>query len=156
MPVAHLLVRRGYFARLSGQVRLPSGELSCGPGRAALPSTPPVDGLSYERPAVLSPPGHVPVCCGQKTVTVPPSVNAKTAQKHDYPRPHGGRRTRAVLASSAAFRTIKDPASNDISRGGCALMGLSAVTVLRLLPGRAQLAGGSRVSGEDDVLFELP
>jgi hypothetical protein len=85
--------------------------------------------LSHERPTVLSLPEGPPRCCAQKTLTVPPSVNAKTAQKHDYPsaawRASYARRT----AVERSFSTIKDPASNDISRGWCRLMGLSAVTV---------------------------
>jgi len=60
---------------------------------------------------------------------VPASVNAKTAQKHDYPsaawRASYARRT----AVERSYSTIKDPASNDISRGWCRLMGLSAITV---------------------------
>ena len=36
--------------------------------------------LSAERPEVLSPPEHPPACCVQSTLTVPPQVNAKTAQ----------------------------------------------------------------------------
>ena len=74
--------------------------------------------LSHERPTVLCPPEHLPTCCGQKTLTVPPSVNAKTAQKYDYPsaawRASYARRT----AVERSFSTIKDPASNDISRAG--------------------------------------
>ena len=78
---------------------------------------------------MLCPPEHVPTCCRQKTLTVPVSVNAKTAQKYDYPsaawRASYARRT----AVERSFSTIKDPASNDISRGWCRLMGLSAITV---------------------------
>jgi hypothetical protein len=85
--------------------------------------------LSHERPTVLALPEHLPTCCTQKTLTVPPSVNAKTAQKHDYPsaawRASYARRT----AVERTYSTIKDPASNDISRGWCRLMGLSAITV---------------------------
>ena len=85
--------------------------------------------LSHARPTVLGPPEHVPTCCRQKTLTVPVSVNAKTAQKYDYPsaawRASYARRT----AVERSFSTIKDPASNDISRGWCRLMGLSAITV---------------------------
>ncbi|MDA8148580.1 MAG: hypothetical protein M0Z93_07340, partial [Actinomycetota bacterium] len=33
----------------------------------------------------LCPPEHPPVCCTQVTITVPPQVNAKTAQRHDHP-----------------------------------------------------------------------
>ena len=85
--------------------------------------------LSHERPTVLCLPEGPPRCCAQQTLTVPVSVNAKTAQKHDYPsadwRASYARRT----AVERTFSTIKDPASNDISRGWCRLMGLSAITI---------------------------
>ena len=68
-------------------------------------------------------PNTSPLARRQKTLTVPVSVNAKTAQKYDYPsaawRASYARRT--VVERS--FSTIKDPASNDISRGWCRLMG---------------------------------
>ena len=38
-----------------------------------------------DRPEILQPPEHPQACCAQQTITVPPEVNAKTAQKHDYP-----------------------------------------------------------------------
>ena len=43
--------------------------------------------LNLDRPEVLTPPEHPPRCCTQQTITVPPDINAKTAQKHDYPGP---------------------------------------------------------------------
>ena len=43
--------------------------------------------LSFDKPEVLAPPEEAPVCCTQQTTTVPPQVNAKTAQRHDYPGP---------------------------------------------------------------------
>jgi hypothetical protein len=86
--------------------------------------------LSKERPEILSAPEESPTCCTQKTLTVPPSVNAKTRQKHDYPskahRLSYGRRSAAERSNS----TVKDPASNDISRGWCRLMGLTSMTVM--------------------------
>jgi hypothetical protein len=86
--------------------------------------------LSAERPEILSPPSHPPACCAQQTLTVPPGVNAKTAQKHDYPsaahRHSYARRTAVERANS----TIKDPATNDISRGWCRVMGLAPMTVM--------------------------
>ena len=86
--------------------------------------------LSAEHPEILAPPEHPPTCCRQQTLTVPPEVNAKTRQKHDYP----GRAHRLSYARrSAAERanaTIKDPASNDISRGWCRLMGLAPMTLM--------------------------
>jgi len=98
-------------------------------GKVRCPARPASMALSHERPTVLAPPEHRPTCCAQKTLTVPASVNAKTAQKHDYPsaawRASYARRT----AVERSYSTIKDPASNDVSRGWCRLMGLSAVTV---------------------------
>jgi hypothetical protein len=86
--------------------------------------------LSNKRPEILSAPQEPPTCCTQKTLTVPPSVNAKTRQKHDYPskahRLSYGRRSAAERSNS----TVKDPASNDISRGWCRLMGLTSMTVM--------------------------
>jgi hypothetical protein len=86
--------------------------------------------LSYERPEILSAPKDPPTCCTQKTLTIPPSVNAKTRQKHDYPsqahRLSYGRRSAAERSNS----TVKDPASNDIARGWCRLMGLTSMTLM--------------------------
>lgn len=84
----------------------------------------------FDRPEILAPPEHPPTCCTQVTITVPPSVNAKTRQKHPYPsaahRRSYGRRSAAERANS----TIKDPASNDIGRGWCRLMGLVPMTLM--------------------------
>jgi hypothetical protein len=87
--------------------------------------------LPHSRPQVLTPPEHQPPCCTQQTITVPPSVNAKTAQKHDYPsaafRASYARRS----AAERAFSTIKDPATNDISaKGWCRLAGITAPSLL--------------------------
>ncbi|MGH9062473.1 MAG: hypothetical protein ACRD0L_00560 [Acidimicrobiales bacterium] len=98
-------------------------------GKVRCPLRPSSMAASHERPEVLTPPENPPTCCTQATVTVPPVVNAKTAQKHDYP----GASWRASYARrSAAERTnstVKDPASNDTTRGWCRLMGLSAITL---------------------------
>ena len=85
--------------------------------------------LGYDRPEITNPPEHPPTCCTQKTLTVTPAVNAKTAQKHDYPskawRDSYARRSGAERSNS----TMKDPASNDIRRGWCRLMGLTPILV---------------------------
>ncbi len=82
-----------------------------------------------KRPEILTPPGHPPACCTQQTITVPPEVAAKTTQKHDYPsKAHRQSYTRRT-AAERTFSTAKDPASNDISRGWCRLMGLTAITL---------------------------
>jgi len=98
-------------------------------GKLRCPLRPASMALSHERPTVLSPPEHAPRCCDQKTLTVPVSVNAKTAQKHDYPSAAWRASYARRSAVERSFSTIKDPASNDISRGWCRLMGLSAITV---------------------------
>jgi hypothetical protein len=80
--------------------------------------------LGLEHPEVLSPPERPPTCCTQVTITVPPSVNAKTAQRHDYP---GAAWRRSYARRSAAERAnarIKDPATVDVARGWCKVMGL--------------------------------
>src|SRR5207244_1956685 len=92
-----------------------------------------------DRPEVLHPPQDPPRCCRQLTITVGVEVAAKTAQKHDYPsaahRRSYGRRT----AVERTFSTAKDPATNDLRRGWCRLMGLAPIA----LPGDAAAAIGS-------------
>jgi hypothetical protein len=99
-----------------GKVRCPKKELSM-----ALPNN---------RPEIFAPPSQPCDCCTQVSITIPPSVNAKTRQKYDYPsaahRRSYGRRSAAERANS----TIKDPASNDIARGWCRIMGQEAMTMM--------------------------
>ena len=85
--------------------------------------------LPLERPEVLSPPEHPPACCTQQTITVPPSVNAKTAQRHDYPGKAWRRSYARRSAAERANARIKDPATVDIARGWCRVMGLAPVTL---------------------------
>ena len=54
-------------------------------GKIRCPLRPSSMRLDRDRPEILTPPGHPQACCTQQTSTVPPEVNAKTAQKHDYP-----------------------------------------------------------------------
>ena len=99
-------------------------------GKIRCPHKPASLTLPHDRPTILQPPEHPPVCCQQQTITVPPSVNAKTAQKHDYPsaahRTSYARRT----ASERTFSTITDPATNSIARGWCRIMGLTPIALL--------------------------
>ncbi len=92
-------------------------------GKVRCPLWPESMTRGYTRPEVLSPPEHPPACCLQKTITVEASVNAKSAQKHDYPsRAHRlsyNRRTGA----ERPFSWLKDPATTGITRGWCRLMG---------------------------------
>ena len=85
--------------------------------------------LDHTRPEVLAPPEHPPVCCSQQTITVPASVNAKTAQKHDYPSAEHRRSYARRSAAERAYATVKDPASNDVSKGWCRLVGLAPIAL---------------------------
>lgn len=94
-------------------------------GKLRCPLRPSSMALAYDRPTVTTLPEHPPKCCTQKTVTVPADVNQKTAQEHDWGsaawRASYARRSAAERANS----TIKDPATNDVSRGWCRVMGLA-------------------------------
>ena len=81
--------------------------------------------LDRDRPEILTPPEHPPACCAQQTITVPPETTAKTAQKHDYPSKAHRRSYARRTGAERGFATAKDPATNDISRGWCRLMGLA-------------------------------
>jgi hypothetical protein len=81
--------------------------------------------LDRDRPEILQPPENPQACCTQQTLTVPPEVNAKTAQKHDYPSAAHRRSYARRTGAERGFATAKDPATNDISRGWCRLMGLA-------------------------------
>jgi len=94
-------------------------------GKIRCPLRPSSMTLDRARPEILTPPEHPQACCTQQTLTVPPEVNAKTAQKHDYPSAAHRRSYARRTGAERGFATSKDPASNDISRGWCRLMGLA-------------------------------
>jgi hypothetical protein len=94
-------------------------------GKIRCPLRPQSMTLDRDRPEILQPPGNPPACCTQQTITVPPEIHAKTAQKHDYPSRAHRRSYARRTGAERGFATIKDPASNDISRGWCRLTGLA-------------------------------
>jgi hypothetical protein len=99
-------------------------------GKLRCPLRPCSMSLGFDRPEVLSPPEHPGVCCNQLTITVPPSVNAKTKQKHDYPsRAHRISYARRSAVERSNSR-IKDAATTDIKRGWCRLLGLTAMSLM--------------------------
>ena len=77
----------------------------------------------------LSPAERRPACCTKVTVTVPPSVNAKTAQRHDYPAATWRRSSARRSAAERSNARIKDPATIDVARGWCRVMGLTPMTL---------------------------
>ena len=94
-------------------------------GKVRCPLRPASMTLDRDRPEILQPPEHPQPCCAQQTITVPPDVLAKTAQKHDYPSAAWRRSYARRTGAERGFATAKDPATNDISRGWCRLMGLT-------------------------------
>ena len=94
-------------------------------GKIRCPLRPASMTLNRDRPEILQPPEHPQACCAQQTITVPPDVLAKTAQKHDYPSAAWRRSYARRTGAERGFATAKDPATNDISRGWCRLMGLT-------------------------------
>jgi hypothetical protein len=99
-------------------------------GKLRCPLRPESMTLAHIRPQVLCPPEHPPTCCSQQTITVPATVNAKTAQKHDYPSPAHRASYNRRSGAERTFSTIKDPATNDISRGWCRITGLTGIALL--------------------------
>ena len=81
--------------------------------------------LDRDRPEILTPPQDPQACCTQLTITVPPDVLAKTAQKHDYASAAWRRSYARRTGAERGFATAKDPASNHITRGWCRLTGLT-------------------------------
>ena len=96
-------------------------------GKIRCPLRPASMALDRDRPEILTPPGHPPACCTQQTITVPPQIAAKTRQKHDYPSAAHRRSYARRTGAERTFATAKDPASNNIARGWCRLMGLTPV-----------------------------
>jgi hypothetical protein len=94
-------------------------------GKVRCPLQPPSMTLDRDRPEILTPPEHPQARCTQQSVTVPPHVNAKTRQKHDYPSAAWRRSYARRSGAERGFATAKDPAGNDIARGWCRLMGLA-------------------------------
>ena len=94
-------------------------------GKIRCPLRPSSMRLDRDRPEILQPPEHPQACCTQQTITVPPGVNAKTRQKHDYPSKAHRQSYARRSGAERGFATAKDSATNDITRGWCRLMGLA-------------------------------
>jgi len=93
-------------------------------GKIRCPLRPASMTLGRDRPEILAPPENPQACCTRTTITVPPDVLAKTAQKHDYPSKAHRRPYARRTGAERGFATAKDPASNHITRGWCCLMGV--------------------------------
>jgi hypothetical protein len=98
-------------------------------GKLRCPHRPASITLPHDRPTIPTPPQPPPVCCTQQTITVPPEINAKTAQKHDYPSPEHRLSYHRRSAAERTFATLTDRATNDLSRGWCRLTGLTPIAM---------------------------
>jgi hypothetical protein len=98
-------------------------------GKIRCPLRPPSMTLDRDRPEILQPPQHPQACRTQQTITVPPDVNAKTRQKHDYPSAAWRRSCTRRTGPERGFATVKDPAATDTARGWCRLTGLAPLTL---------------------------
>jgi hypothetical protein len=127
-------------------------------GKIRCPLRPASMTLDRDRPEILTPPQHPPACCTQQTITVPPGVAAKTRQKHDYPSAAWRHSYRRRTAAERANATIKDTASNNIARGWCRLMGLTAITlwIACLLAVRNQRITAAFQAHQDDDTRRAP
>ncbi len=85
--------------------------------------------LDRSRPEILTPPASPPACCTRQTLTIPPEICAKTAQKHDYPSPAHRRSYARRTSAERTFSTIKDPATTSIARGWSRLTGLAPLAL---------------------------
>jgi hypothetical protein len=94
-------------------------------GKIRCPLRPASMTLDRDRPQILTPPENPQACCTQQTLTVPPEVTAKTAQKHDYPSAAHRRSYARRTSAERGFATTKDPATSTTTRGWCRLMGLT-------------------------------
>jgi len=94
-------------------------------GKIRCPLRPASMTLDRDRPEILAPPERPQACCAQQTITLPPDVLAKTAQKHDYPSAAWRRSYARRTAAERVFATAKDPAASTTRRGWCRLAGLA-------------------------------
>jgi hypothetical protein len=124
-----------------------------GTGKIRCPLRPASMTLDRDRPEILQPPEHPQACCAQQTITVPPDVLAKTAQKHDYPSAAWRRSYARRTGAERGFATAKDPATNDTSRGWCRLMGLAPLmlfTTTLLIARNQRILAAWNVRQEDN------
>lgn len=84
----------------------------------------------YDRPEITDLPEHPPMCCVQKTMTVPPTVAEKPAQRRPYPGPAWRESYARRSGAERANSTLKDPARVSVEKGWCRVVGLPAITVM--------------------------
>jgi hypothetical protein len=103
-------------------------------GKVRCPCKPASLALSFDHPSVVEPPaGEPPRCCAQQTITVPPQVNNKTRQKHEYPGPTFRDSYARRTAAERTYASLADPSVGGMRRGWCRLFGRTKNTVMYAL-----------------------
>ena len=97
------------------------------PGKIRCPLRPQSMALGRDRPEILTPPPHPPVCCIQQTITAGPQIAEKTRQKYDYPSAAWRASYRRRTAAERLNATIKDTATTSIGRGWIRLTGVTSL-----------------------------
>jgi hypothetical protein len=102
-------------------------------GKVRCPHKPTSLRLSFNRPSVQGAPEELPRCCAQQSITVPPQVNEKTRQKHDYAGPAHRASYNRRTAAERTYASLADPSIGGIRRGWCRLFGLAKNTLMYAL-----------------------
>jgi hypothetical protein len=89
-------------------------------GKILCPLRPSSMTLDRNRPEILTPPEHPQPCCTQQSITVPPEVTAKTAQKHDYPSAAWRRSYARRTGAERGFATARTPPPTTSAAAGAA------------------------------------
>ena len=92
-------------------------------GKVRCPHVPASLAGDFSHPTIVDAPDPVPPCCSKRTITVPPTVNAKTRQKHPYPSAAFVDSYARRTGAERAFSGLSDPAGEGIRRGWCRLLG---------------------------------
>ena len=123
-------------------------------GKIRCPFRPPSMTLDRDRPEILQPPQHPQACCTQQTITVPPGRQREDRAETRLPVQAHRRSYARRTGAERGFATAKDPATNDISRGWCRLMGLTplmlAVTCLLVVRNQRILAAWDSPAEENE------
>ena len=96
-------------------------------GKIRCPLRPASMTLNRDRPEILTPPGTRRPAAPSRPSPSRPRSAAKTRAKHDYPSAAHRRSYARRTGAERTFSTAKDPASNNIARGWCRLMGLTPI-----------------------------
>jgi len=89
--------------------------------------------LSAERPSITAVPASPPRCCAQSTITVPPHVNEKTRQRHDYASPEHRKSYARRTAAERAYASLADPSTEGVRRGWSRMFGVAKNTLVYAL-----------------------